>query len=87
MANCKKCDGKGWVDNPAYWNAKAKYHTGWELQYPTRINCRACKGTGFVLESTKDAINEIQVWLNNPNGVKKEDLQKAIDILKRELSD
>ena len=55
MAKCKKCNGIGRVENGRYWNAKAKYNTDWYLQFEPYINCRECKGTGYVLSDVKDA--------------------------------
>jgi len=83
MAKCDKCDGKGWKDNPKYWNAKAKYQTDWYLHYKTRVNCKTCKGTGYVIGDVMDAIDVLKVWKNNPNGITNKDFKQAIEILEK----
>ena len=81
MAKCDKCEGNGWKDNPKYWNASRA--NDWYLQYPTRINCRACKGTGYVIGDVRDAIDILKVWKNNPQGITDKEFKQAIEILEK----
>ncbi|MCR9066501.1 MAG: hypothetical protein NXI00_21185 [Cytophagales bacterium] len=88
MARCKKCNGSGFQDNPKYWNTKAKYpKSDWYLQYDATINCRKCKGTGYLLEDVKDAIEVLKVWRNSRVNISHEDFKKSIDILDKLFED
>ena len=81
MAKCDKCDGNGWKDNPKYWNATRM--NDWYLQYNPRIDCRACKGTGYMIGDVRDAIDILRVYKNNPHGITKSEFLKAIEILEK----
>jgi len=87
MAKCKKCNGIGRVENCRYWNAKAKYNTDWYLQFEPYINCRECKGTGYVLSDVKDAIDYLKVFKNNPNPLSTKDFKISIEILEKLFND
>jgi len=81
MAKCEKCEGQGWKDNPRYWNMSATI--AWERGIPSRINCRECKGTGYVIGDVKDAIDTLRAWKNNPQGITNKEFKQAIEILEK----
>lgn len=56
---CKKCEGKGWYDNPKY---PAPTSHSW-AGVPT-IDCRICKGTGYIIGNVKDVISFLKVLEN-----------------------
>ena len=49
---CVKCDGNGYYDNPKYINCHS-FCEGIE----SRINCKKCKGSGYVIGNIKDVVS------------------------------
>ena len=78
---CDKCDGVGWNDNPKYWD---KRYDSYILHDP-RINCRKCKGTGYVIGNIKEVFGFLKVLedrFNHDKEVLKE-IKQCIDAIEK----
>lgn len=53
---CKTCNGTGAIPNPAHYTAKHEYTTDYYLLIPSKLKCSECKGIGFTIENTKQAL-------------------------------
>ena len=69
------------VDNPKYWNGRTNINSQWYLQFEPSINCRACKGSGYVIGNIKDAIETLKFWKSDPKSITEKELRQAVEIL------
>ena len=78
---CDKCEGRGWNDNPKYWDKRNSSHI---LHSPSK-KCMNCKGTGFVIGNIMDVLNFLH-YLENTNQLLPQDrgdLRKCIDTIEK----
>lgn len=60
---CEKCQGVGYVDNQQYY--KYSHVEAYERGLESTIRCRSCGGSGFKIGNYNEAIESMQVMLNN----------------------
>lgn len=67
---CPRCDGKGYVDNPRY------YNVGSAIAYERGISpakkCSKCNGSGFIIGNIQEIADRLLVAANGVTITKKE---------------
>ena len=60
---CCYCSGTGYIHNPKVDSMSDM--DAYERDIPFRIKCRACGGSGFIIGNANEAIEMLNVHLNN----------------------
>lgn len=59
---CPNCNGKGWVDNPRYYDNDPCY--SWSHGIKPSKKCSRCKGYGYIIGNIKDIVSRLKCTMN-----------------------
>lgn len=76
---CDLCNGRGWIDNPRYYNVPS--WQAYEDGIPTRLECKKCKGHGFILGNVEDAINLLDKAVADKRGLTETETKQLLNII------
>ena len=77
---CPKCKGKGWLENPNYYNHDPQY--SWSHGIQPSKKCAKCNGTGFIIGNIKDIVRRLECAANGVTITPKEAKEMYEAILK-----
>ena len=77
---CPKCDGKGYIPNPRYWNMSPSL--AWERGIPVEKECSNCRGSGFIIGNIQEIADRLLCAANGVTISKREAKQMYDAIMK-----
>ena len=76
---CCYCSGQGYVNNPKVDTMSDT--DAYERDIPFQIKCRACGGSGFIIGNANEAIEMLNVHLNNGQPLTTREIKQLKTIL------
>ena len=82
---CDVCKGQGFVDNAKYYSMSPSL--AWERGYDPKIECKRCKGSGFVIgiSKAKELFEMLDSAIKNNRGLNAKETKAVLTYIRNKV--